>query len=337
MEELRVNPVLVTGSTGLVGNNVVRMLLEQGRSVRVIVRQPVAPEPLTGLDIEIFHGDIRNADAVQKAVEGTSGIIHTAGYVRIGWANWDLYHSINVVGTRVVAAAAREAGVKLVHVSSCDALPVRTIAEPVDEDTIVPYHNEVPYAKSKRLAEEEVMDEIQRGLNAVIANPAFMLGPWDWKPSSGQMLLAVARGKALFAPHGWFSLCDVRDVAEGILVALERGPVGRRYILAGETYSYLEAWRIFAEVTGGRKPWFRTGPLVVLIGGRGGDLLARLTGREPQINSAAFFMARLPKCYSSERARTELGYRIRPTRETVSDAWNWFQQHGFDKRMTRPD
>ncbi len=181
-----------------------------------------------------------------------------------------------------------------------------------------------------------MLAEVDRGLDAVIVNPAFMLGPWDWKPSSGRMLLAVAEGWGLFPPYGWSSMVDARDVAAGILAAVERGRRGRRYILAGETMSYGDAWKLFAEVTGGAPPLLRPPRPILYVAGLTGDLLGLVTGREPEVNSAAIAMAALAKHYSSRRAEEELGYRTRPFRETVADAWDWFCGHGYAKPRTPP-
>jgi dihydroflavonol-4-reductase len=166
-------------------------------------------------------------------------------------------------------------------------------------------------------------------LQATIVNPGFMLGPWDWKPSSGRMLLHVARHWAIAAPLGGNNYCDVRDVAAGIYAAAERGGIGRRYILGGESFNYLEAWRIFAEVTGARRPLFPLGPLIRRLAGWSGDLVTRLTGREPDVNSAATAAAALPRNFSSARAEAELGYHPRPLREAATAAWLWFREHGY--------
>jgi dihydroflavonol-4-reductase len=159
-----------------------------------------------------------------------------------------------------------------------------------------------------------------------------MLGPWDWKPSSGEMLLAVSRGSSWMAPRGYFSVVDVRDVCAGILAAADRGQSGRRYILAGETMSYLEAWRLFADVTGGRRPWCRTGPIIRVITGWVGDIIGLITGEEPGFNTGAIRIANLPRNYSSARARKELDYTTRSVHETVTDAWNWFIEYGYAGR-----
>lgn len=322
-------PVLVTGATGLVGNNVIRLLLDSGRSVRVLVRNTDIDRSLVGLDIEVAHGDIRDSDSVRRAIKGAAAVVHSAGLVRIGWSNWSQYEAINVQGTRHVVDAARQAEVRMLHVSSCDTLPVQSEVEPVDEQSVGGLQTSVPYARSKRMAEDLVLGECERGLDAVVVHPAFMLGPWDWKPSSGQMLLAVVRGAGLFPPRGTFSLCDVRDVAQGIVAALEHGPSARRYIMAGVTYTYQAAWELFAEVTQARAPVWSVGPLAAFLVGRGGDILGQLTGREPVLNSAVFQLAKVHKSYSSQRAREELGYSIRPVRETIADAYDWFLQHGY--------
>ena len=320
---------LVTGATGLVGNNVVRQLLASGQQVRVMVRGSSDSRPLEGLCVEVVRGDVCDAESVQRACRGVARVVHSAGYVRIGRSQLEHHRAVNVDGTRYVAQSAREAGARMIHVSSSDAMGILSPKEPVDEDTPLAPPPPVPYVITKREAEVVVLDEVSRGLDAVIVNPGFMLGPWDWKPSSGRMLLEVGAGKGKLAPRGWLSLCDVRDVVSGIISAIDRGQCGRRYLLAGETMLLLDAWRLFADTAGVPRPWCRAGPLMLIAVGWGGDVWTRLTGREPDVNSGAIAMARLPKNYSSKRAATELGYKTRPVRETVQDSWDWFKDHGF--------
>jgi dihydroflavonol-4-reductase len=113
---------------------------------------------------------------------------------------------------------------------------------------------------------------------------------------------------------------------------MQRGARGGRYILAGANLTYLDAWRKFAEVTGARKPWGTAGPFLAAIGGFGGDLWARLTGREPDVNSAAIALAAVPKSYCCAKAQRELGYCNRPLEETIRDAWDWLVEHGYAHR-----
>lgn len=321
---------LVTGATGLVGNNTVRALLAGGERVRVLTRKTSDKAPLEDLDVEIAFGDVQDADAIAEACRGVDLVIHAAAYVHWGWSGADLHQSINVTGTRNVCQAALGACAKLVHVSSVDTLGIGDWDKPADEDSRegnVP----APYVLSKREAEAVVLEHVERGLFAPIVNPTFMLGPWDWKPSSGRLLIAAGTRFTPMVPRGGNNFCDVRDVVQGILAAAARGQSGRRYILGGDDLTYLEAWNLFAEVTSGRRPWMRMGPVVGVLAGRVGDVWGRITGKEPDVNSAALAAASLPHWFSSARAQEELGYRHRPVREAAEAAWAWFREHGYVK------
>jgi dihydroflavonol-4-reductase len=320
---------LVTGATGLLGNNLVRHLLELGQTVRVLARDSVPPRSLDGLKVEVVQGDVRDAPSVQRACQGADKVFHAAARVHIGWTGLELQRAINVEGTRHVAQAAKEVGARMVHVSSVDTMGDGTRSKPADEETPCDGGVQCPYVITKREAEQVVLQQVAAGLNAVIVNPAFMLGPWDWKPSSGQLLIAVSQNRGTFAPAGGNDFCDVRDVAAGIVAAAEKGIAGRRYILGGHAMSYVEAFRLFAEITGGRRPWFKVGPHVIRIGGRAGDFWGWLTGREPDLNTAVTTMSSLPHHFSSERAKAELGYTMRPVRESAEAAWSWFKQMGY--------
>lgn len=326
----------VTGATGLVGANVVRMLLSRGDSVRVLWRPSADLRPLAGLDVDRVEGDILDPASPRRLLQGASHLFHCAGLVRIGWTRREEQWQVNVEGTRHVAAAAWEQGAKLVHVSSVDALGWGTIDSPADEETPLRVDlPPIPYVESKRAAEGVVQEFVARGADAVIVNPAYMLGPWDWKPSSGRMLLQVARGSAWLAPPGGNDFCDVRDVAQGILAAGEKGVPGRKYILGGHPLSYLDAWRMFAKLTGGRAPIAAARRRQVLLAGYLGGAWGRLRGSEGDLNSASAWISTQPHHFSYARAARELGYRVRPLAETIQDAWEWFQSQGFDGRSPR--
>ena len=158
-------------------------------------------------------------------------------------------------------------------------------------------------------------------------HPGFMLGPWDWKPSSGRMLLAVAQQFTPLAPTGGGSACDVRDVAAAVIAALTQAPRGRHYILAGHNIPYFDLWKQMAQVSGGKPPIMRAGPLMRIIGGQFGDLRTRLSGREGDVNTAGVSMSSQWHYYSSQRAEQELGYRVRPLEETLREAWEWLREH----------
>ncbi|MFM8291708.1 MAG: NAD-dependent epimerase/dehydratase family protein [Planctomycetia bacterium] len=326
---------LVTGATGLVGNNVVRQLVSRGQSVRVLVRGrgETVERAFAGLPVERRFGDLDDAAGLEAAADGAAVVVHAAALVHCGWRHLDEMRAVNVEGTRRVARAARLAGARLIHVSSVDAIGLRPDGLPADEETPPGGMPECPYVVTKREAEAAVLDEVGRGLDAVIVNPVFMVGPWDWKPSSGRMLLEIGAGKGLFAPPGGNDFVDVRDVAAGIMAAIERGRTGCRYILGGHSLSYLEAWRVFARVTGRMPPLGVAPPAAVRLAGLVGDTVSLFTRRERPVNSAAAAMSMLPHNFSSRRAATELGYAYRPFESTVQDAWSWFLDRGYARAV----
>jgi dihydroflavonol-4-reductase len=322
-------PILVTGATGLVGNNVVRQLLARGEQVRVLVRKTSDPRPLAGLDVDRRWGDVRDAESVRAATSGCRAVVHAAAMVQIGWTGLEEMRAINVTGTRHVAEAALSSGARLVHVSSVDALGVGTRGDPVNESSPYTPRTPCPYPITKREAELVVRELLQRGLDASIVNPSYMLGPWDWKPSSGRMLLELARKRPSFAPRAGMDYTHIGDVAAAILAALDRAPAGSQYLLTGEYHDYLTAWRIMADVCGMRRPFFSVGPVALYAAGWCGDIKARLTGREGDFNSAAIRLTREPHYYCHAKATRELDYQPRCLKEAATDAWAWFREHGY--------
>jgi dihydroflavonol-4-reductase len=326
---------LVTGATGLVGNNVVRALVDRGQSVRVLARASSNPKPLAEMPVEVVHGDVTDAESVNCAMDGVTHVVHAAANLHIGWHKLREQRAVNVEGTRNVAEAAMRAGARMVHVSTIDALGVGNWDPPADENTPTGCEVLSSYVVTKREAEQVIRERVARGLDAVIVNPGFMLGPWDWKPSSGRVLLDVAHGWVIIAPPGTNSYCDVRDVAVGILAALDRGRTGERYILAGQTLSYMEALTIFARLTSRHPPFRIARPFGVRLIGHVGDLWAWLTGNESDFNSATTEMSMLRKNFTSAKAAAELGYQSRNIEQSAADEWEWLKDHGYVKPSLR--
>ena len=167
-------------------------------------------------------------------------------------------------------------------------------------------------------------------VDAVVVNPTFMFGPYDQRPSSGQMILEVASGRAVVATPGVNDFVDVRDVAEGMLLAHDKGMAGERYILSGQGRSYHEMFSAIADVVGRRPPRLVLGRRVLAPVGWVGDVVGRLTGREQPVTTIAL---RWGSCtgyrFTSAKAQRELGYTARPVHEGVRAAWAWFQAHGM--------
>ncbi len=319
---------LVTGATGLLGNNIVRTLVQSGEQVRVLARSTSDPRPLADLPIEKVEGDIRDAQSIARACQDVQVVIHAAGHVHLGWTQLEQHRAINVEGSRAVAIAARQAGARMVHVSGINALGLGRLNDPADEESGLPGIVQCPYVVTKRESELAVLAEVERGLDAVIVNPGCMFGPWDWKPSSGKMLLAVTKFAPIY-PTGAVTFGDARDVAAGVVSAAARGRQGQRYILGGHNLSYLEAWKQMANLVGRRGPISPMGPMFRAIAVPVLNVYGWLTGTEGDANSAILMMGRQEHCFSSRRAEAELGFRVRPFAETLADTLAWFRQWGY--------
>ncbi len=324
--------ILVTGATGLLGNSVVRELLQRGQKVRVLARpnrdgSAERPE-LAGLNVQMFTGDLNDAAAVQRAVEGCQAVIHSAAMVHIGYQRLEEARRANVQGTETVALACRRAGCRLVHVSTVDTLPAaQTPDKPLsEEDPGVP-KIACTYVISKRESEAKVVEACQQGLDAVIAHPGFMLAPYDWKPSSGAMFLAVNKSPVIVAPRGTASVCDARDVAAALVNSIDMGTSGQHYILAGENLGYPELCSRMVAVIGKPKRVFRMGPVIPAAAWLADNWYRFSGAQEGLFNGAAIAMGGLHHAYDSSKAQQQLGYQRRPIEETLRDAWQWLQQH----------
>ena len=254
--------------------------------------------------------------------------------IHIGWHNLAASREVNVEGTRRVVEACQAHRARLLYVSTVDTLPAAvTIKRPLNEQGFdedgTPGVEKTPctYVLSKREAEQVVRDKLSTSdLDAIILNPGFMLSPFDWKPSSGRMMLEVNKAPLLAAPPGGCSVCDARDVATAIVNGLENGTSGENYILAGENMSYQDLWTAMLKPMNRKKKVFRIGPLVRLAGKVIDFGIRILPIKEGDINGAAISMGSLNHAYCSAKAERELGYKCRNLDTTLADSWAWLKE-----------
>ncbi len=326
--------ILVTGATGLLGNNIIRAALDSGHQVTAIVRGQSSQKPLHGLDIRIVESSLTDLGRLIDAARDVDAIVHSAAHIHIGWKYLDQAMAVNVESTKTMVEVTRFTGKRFVHVSTVNTLAIPYPGTVADEMTS--HDGQIPctYVLSKRASEKLVRDAAAQGVDAMIVHPGFMLGPWDWKPSSGRMILEVAKRWTPVAPSGGCSVCDVREVARGVLSAIERGKPGRNYILGGENLTYFELWSKFAK--GLSNSGLRKSPPITILRKPGqivvgwvGDLLSRFSQSESDMNSAAIQMSSQRHWYSSQRAIDELGYRHRPADESIRDAIAWFRENQY--------
>jgi nucleoside-diphosphate-sugar epimerase len=323
--------ILVTGATGFLGRHVVAELLDAGRTpVRVLCRgtHPWGTEPR----IEVLTGDIRDPDAVRKAVDGTGVVLHLAGIVRRGPDPANLLEQVLVGGTRhVCEAALASPGTRVVLASSSGTFSVGR--EPVVFDESAPYAESVaarwPYYLAKIEQEKLALGYAQRdGLDAVVLNPSILLGPGDIHRSSTNDVRVFLEGKIPNVPSGGLNFVDVRDVARAFVAAIDKGQGGQRYLVGGHNMSIRDFFQLLERVSGVR------GPRLVLpewLARTGAALMrraARFTGSEFPIDDASVEMSYRFWYCDSTRARETLGFEARPAEDTIRDTIAFIRSEG---------
>jgi len=276
-------------------------------------------------------GDMRDAKAMTKAMEGVRHVFHVAADYRL-WAR-DPSEIVrnNLDGARAVMEAARTTGVeRIVYTSSVAALkPVAGRA--VDETS---RHDEVTvigvYKKSKLVAERLVERLAGEGLPVVIVSPSTPIGPRDIKPTpTGRIIVEAANGRMPAFVDTGLNLVHVDDVAQGHLLALDKGRIGENYILGGEDVRLRDMLALIAPLVGRKPPRVRLprAPLYPLA--FGAEAFARMRGKEPFLTVDALKMSKYLMYFSSEKAKAELGFQARPFARGIEDAISWFRQAGY--------
>ncbi len=343
--------IFVTGGTGLLGNAVLRCRPDHWPTPSVLVRGQPPADVFDDLDVEPVNADLCDRDAylpggaIDAAVGDCDAVIHSAGLIHIGWRRLSESMAVNATATEDLVQTCLRHARPIVHVGTVNTLAIGSRTHLSDETTPDDHAGGqimTSYTASKRAGVAAVLKGVDEGLKAVLVHPGFMLGPWDWKPSSGRMIVEVAKGWRPITAPGGMSVCDVRDVAAGVLSAVQKlvdGEIesGRHYILAGENMTYFQFWKRIAERTGQRRPIMPAGPLQRWIGTAYGEAMTRITGREHDMNSGAMAMARQYQWHDSSRAKSELGYANRDVWTTIDEAIDWvLARHGNKQVLPKP-
>lgn len=304
---------LVTGASGFLGRHLVDLLEERGERVRVLVRDRDVARSLRGRGIEVACGDARDEEGVRAATAGCAVVFHLAGIVSHRRRDLASMRAVNVEGTRLLLGSV-EAGARVVHVSSVAAVgPVSSPELRADEaHPFPPSAARLPYAATKRAGELVALAAASRGVDVVVANPGFLLGPGDVHRVSTWPVSAYLTGRLRFTTRGGLSLVDARDVAAGLVRLAARGRTGERTILASDAANlgWDELLSLLAEVSGIRRRSVRLARGLAV-----GAAALFPTGVAPDdVRAAARYWF-----FTGAKAERELGFRARPLAATIAD------------------
>jgi dihydroflavonol-4-reductase len=326
--------VLVTGATGFVGGNLARKLWEQGHEVMALVRPGSIRAAMEGTGIQSVTGDILDRDSVDRAVQGCEAVFHCAAAYTFWSPDPDAIYRTNVDGTVNVLKAALQAGVsRVVYTSTVSTIGLPDWELSTEETLADPNHLAGHYKKSKYQAELAALDMVSQGLPVIVVNPTTPVGPWDVKPTpTGRMVLDFLLGRIPAYVDTGMNLVDVEDVAEGHILAMERGQPGQRYLLGNRNVSLKEVFDMLADATGLAAPKWRAPYWLVMGAGYVDELVeGRLLKREPRIPLEGLKVSKSPMYVSCQKAITELGQPQSSVEEALQKAINWFRDYGYIK------
>jgi len=324
---------LVTGATGFIGSRLARKLLEKGADLRVLVRKNSNLENISDLPVDVVCGDLTKPETLLHALEGCEALFHVAAEYKLWVPKPETIYRTNVDGTVNIMKAALKKGIKrIVYTSSVATLGTNPDGTPADENTPVTIKDMIGhYKRSKYIAEEKVKEMVKKaGLPAIIVNPSTPIGPGDIKPTpTGRIIIEAASGRMPAYVDTGLNIVHVDDVADGHILAFEKGKIGERYILGGENLSLRQLLEKIAHLTGRPAPKIKISPNIVLPIAYVAELIAKITKKEPFITVDGVLMSKKKMFFSIRKAKKELGYNPRPVDEAIKDSIDWFRQKGY--------
>lgn len=323
--------VLVTGATGLLGSNLLRILLDRGHQIKVFLQPGSSTKTIDNLPIEIVEGDILSFEDFLAAAKNTEALFHLAADTSVWPARNPNTVKVNVDGTRNAIHVAIAVKVKrFIHVGTANSFSYGNSQNPGRENTPYICHKYgLDYMDSKQQAQQLVQEAIQKGLPAIIVNPTFMIGPYDSKPSSGQMILAVHSGVVKGFTEGGKNYICVKDAATGIANALNKGRIGECYILGHENLSYKEAFSKIAKEINMTPPKLKLPKWTVVTAGLVNSIISRFTHKNPGITYPLARIACEEHYYSSAKAVKELDLPQTPIEEGIRQSFEWLKTNKY--------
>jgi hopanoid-associated sugar epimerase len=324
---------LVTGGAGFIGSHLIRLLVDRGESVRVLERASAKVDHLPINRIELIRADIRDRSAVRKAVQGCGDVYHLAADPQLWARRRGHFRQVNYLGAVNVLEESLAAGAqRVLHTSTESILTRARQTAPIAEDQHVTIDDVIgPYCRSKFLAERHAFRLARAGQPVLIVNPTLPVGPGDWGRSPPtQMMLDFCLGKRPAYLDAELNLIDVRDVAEGMVRAVERGRPGRRYLLGAENWSIRSLFEHLAQLTGRPSPRWRVPYPIALAAAYVSELWAHLvTHQIPAASITGVKLTRRRMHFDARRSLDELGLVPRPVGESIQEAVAGFRQAGL--------
>jgi dihydroflavonol-4-reductase len=325
---------LVTGGGGFIGSQVVKHLLGRGEKVRVLHLKGENLKNLEGCKVELVEGNVLDKAAVNNAVKGCSHIYHLAAIYALWMKQPQMMIDVNITGSRNVLDACVEHKVKkVVYTSSIARYVGQGVGSSATEDSPFMLGNSGElYSITKYQSQELAEEYATNGLNLTIVNPALPVGPGDIGPTpTGNYIVGIMKNPVLFYADTTTNIGDVRDIAYGHVLAMDKGQKGRSYILGGHgNIAMSELVALTLKILGKRKPVIPIHPKAFEAMGYAMEMYAEFVSRKaPLMTSQGARASAMGFGVDCSRAKAELGYHCRPLEESITDAIQWFKANGY--------
>jgi dihydroflavonol-4-reductase len=317
-----VTQTLVTGGSGFIGQHLVAALLRRGRRVRILdVRAPACPEA----GAQYVKGSVLDPTAVQEALDGVDEVYHLAALPGMWMPDKEDFYAVNCRGTEIVISAACRRNVsRLLHCSTESILFSPSSTEPVVTERICTMLDEMPgaYTRSKMIAEQRAFQAAASGFPVVIANPTMPIGSHHRNLTPPIVMLRYFLSRRIQIYFDFvMNLVDVRDVASGLLLVMERGRNGHRYVLGGEDISLKKLLNMLGTISGRNALRIPIPAEIAQVVAAAMEFMAdHVTRRSPAATLEGARIATRSKVLSLEKSRRELGYAPRPIESALREA-----------------
>jgi nucleoside-diphosphate-sugar epimerase len=324
--------VFITGGTGFIGTKLINELVRRGHTVHVLKRPTSNIDGLEGEDIRFFEGDLWDCASIRKGMEGCQQVYHLAAYAK-NWAkDSTIYYRSNVDGFCDVWEVAKSLGVERIVFTSTFVTCGPSVPGRVEDETRYCSAAEcrTHYQSSKMISEKQACEYAAQGFSVVIVNPTRVYGPGRLTEgnSVSRMIDLYDRGRFPFLLNQGINVGNyvfVDDVIQGLILAMEKGRIGERYILGGENVSLKQFFKLIDEIGGKRHAQVNIPPWIALLYSRLEEKKAKWFGHYPLITAGWVETFLQDWAYSSAKAEKEFGYKITPFREGIRITLEWFR------------
>ncbi len=328
--------ILVTGPDGVLGSNLVRELLNRNYNISVLLEPGKEPITLKGLPIKLYYGNILDPEALNDAFVNKDVVFHCAASTSMFPARNEMVNKVNIDGVQnVINATLKHAIKRLIYVGTANSFgPGSTASNPGNEQSKYnSFKYGIDYLDSKYKAQQLVLRAVKEdGLPAIIVNPTFMIGPYDSRPSSGAMILALYKNKVPGYSLGGKNFTAVKDVATAMANAITMGEIGQCYILGNFNLTYKESFEKMAAAIGAKAPTRKFSSKVVIAYGTLSSFLASVFKYYPSITKELAVLSSEHHYYSAEKAHKELLMPQTPIETAALECFEWFKENGYLKK-----